>query len=245
VRGAGALNTRAATGPPSAAELSRRTFLTRAGLASAATLAAQLPALVARDPRWLEAALAAGPDLVHDTFNGLVAFVVPGPDRYSVAQGHSSRTPGGIAAGATQATIDALDAFVGSPAGPGFPSSSAVTGGLNATALTVNPAATGGGFPSAFARLSFPEKIEVFNRFEANTEGTEFRYVSGVLIATVAFVAYSEVGALDPRTRRLTKKPVGWRTSGYDGVSDARHQLRGYWHGRKSVKTAKRYRRDT
>lgn len=211
-------------------------------MASAATLAAQLPGLVARNPAWLESALAAGPDLVHDTFNGLVAFVVPGPDPYSRAQGHSSTTPGGIAAGATQATIDALDAFVGGPNGSSFPSSSAVTGGLNATALTVNPAATAGGFQSAFSRLSFPEKIEVFRRFEANTEGTEFRYVAGVLIATVAFVAYSEVGALDPRTRRLTKRPVGWRISRYSGVRDARHQLRGYWRGRRNVRTAKRYR---
>jgi hypothetical protein len=244
MRGDGALNGRPSVDGASGAELSRRTFLRRAGLASAAALAAQLPGLVARDGAWLEAALAADADLVHDTFNGLVAFVVPGPDPYSRAQGHSSPTPGGIAAGATQATIDTLDAFVGSPVGPGFPSSSAVTGGLNATALTVNPAATAGGFPSAFSRLSFPEKIEVFNRFEANTEGTEFRYVAGVLIATVAFVAYSEVGALDPRTRRLTKRPVGWRISKYSGVRDARHQLQGYWKGRRSVKTAKRYRVD-
>ena len=214
----------------------------RAAVGGAAVLAAQLPGLVARDGAWLEAALAADADLVHDTFNGLVAFVVPGPDPYSRAQGHSSPTPGGIAAGATQATIDALDAFVGGPNGSSFPSSSAVTGGLNATALTVNPAATGGGFPSAFSRLSFPEKIEVFRRFEANTEGTEFRYVAGVLVATVAFVAYSEVGALDPRTRRLTGRPVGWRISRYSGVSDARHQLKGYWKGRRHTETAKRYR---
>lgn len=230
---------------PSGADLSRRTFLRRAGLAGAAALAAQLPGLAARDGAWLEAALAADADLVHDTFNGLVAFVVPGPDPYSRAQGHSSPTPGGIAAGATQATIDALDAFVGSPAGPSFPSSSAVTGGLNSTALTVNPAATAGGFQSAFSRLSFPEKIEVFNRFEASTEGTEFRYVAGVLIATVAFVAYSEVGALDPRTRRLTKRPVGWRISKYSGVREGRAQLQGYWKGRRRTETARRYRVET
>ena len=230
VRGSPALNS------------SRRIFLKRAGLASAAALAAGRPGLLERNASWVEQALASSPDLVHDTFNGLAAFVVPGPDRYSRAQGHSSSTPGAIAAGAAQATIDALDAFVGSPVGPGFPSSTAVAAGLNSTALTVDPSATSGRFPSPFSRLSFPEKIEVFDRFEKNTGGSELRYVSGVLIATVAFLAYSEVGAIDERTRRLRSTPVGWRIAHYSGTRDARKQLRGYWHGRRHVRTAARYR---
>src|SRR2546423_8070892 len=95
-------------------ELTRRRFLERTGFLVAAGLLAQLPDF----PGWLDRAQAAAakPDLVHDTMNGLVAFVVPGPDRYSRAQGHSSKRPGGIAAGATKALIDTLDLYV--PASP-------------------------------------------------------------------------------------------------------------------------------
>ena len=92
--------------------ISRRAFLERAGLTGAAAILAQIPGFLAKQG-WLEAALAAENDLTRDTLNGLVAFVVPGPDAYSKAQGQSSKRPGGIQAGTTPALIELLDRFVG------------------------------------------------------------------------------------------------------------------------------------
>ena len=56
--------------------------------------------------------MAAELDLTRDTLNGLVAFVTPGDDPYSVAQGVATTGPGGIAAGATDAMIETLDRVV-------------------------------------------------------------------------------------------------------------------------------------
>jgi len=53
-----------------------------------------------------------------DTLNGLVAFVVPGPDAYSVAQGVSDSAPGGIAADGTAFMLNALDNFFPVPQEP-------------------------------------------------------------------------------------------------------------------------------
>lgn len=51
----------------------------------AAALLAQLPD-IARLEGWLDEAYAATPTDVRQTFEGLVAYVVPGPDRYSRQQ---------------------------------------------------------------------------------------------------------------------------------------------------------------
>ena len=48
-------------------------------------------------------------DVVRDTLNGLLAFVVPGPDAYSVAQGSSDDDPGGVEAGVMDVLIRTLD----------------------------------------------------------------------------------------------------------------------------------------
>src|SRR5205807_881887 len=151
--------------------LSRRTLMARAGMAGAGAVLAQIPGFLARRG-WLDAALAAETDLTRDTLNGLEAFVVAGPDAYSKAQGQSSKTPGAIAAKTTDALIELLDRFVGTSEGPTLPSSGGVATLLNGFALQVNPAAAGGQFLSPFARLKFAEKIEVFRRFEAQTEGS-------------------------------------------------------------------------
>jgi hypothetical protein len=222
--------------------LSRRTLLARAGVAGAAAAFAQLPGFLARQG-WLEQALATEADVARDTFNGLVAFVVPGPDEYSKAQGQSSRTPGGIAARGTDGTIELLDGFMGTPAGPSLPSSKLVAGLLNGYALQVNSSASSGVFLSPFARLKFAEKIEVFRRFEAGTEGSELRFVSGTLISAVAFMCYGEWGAYDFEARRLTGTPVGWKTMHYAGVTEGFDELAGYFEGRRRVRTARRYRR--
>src|SRR4051812_24407150 len=69
--------------------------------ATAALIQAQ-PFVTARG--WLDAAHAA-PDLTHDTVNGLLAFVLPGSDAWSIAQGVSTADPGGVDAGATDVFI--------------------------------------------------------------------------------------------------------------------------------------------
>jgi hypothetical protein len=220
--------------------ISRRVLLERAGLAGAGALLAQIPGFLSTKG-WLEEALAQSPDATHDTLHGLVAFVVPGPDAYSVAQGQSTSEPGGIDAGTTDLLIELLDRFVGLPAGT-LPSSGGVAQLLNGYALQVNPAAAGGAFASPFARLKFDEKVEVFRRFEMETEGSELRFVSGILIGAVAFLGHTEGGVLDRNTRELTKTPVGWTNSKYDGVAEGRRELVGYWKGRRKVRTDPRYR---
>jgi hypothetical protein len=233
-------------------EISRREFVNRAALtAAAAVLAAELPGLLQRKG-WLEAALAQSADLTHDTLNGLVAFVVPGRDEYSLAQGEKSDQPGAIEAGTTDALIELLDAFVPlGPSGTSLPSSGGVATYLNQTALAVNPAASNGGFASPFSRLSFEDKIEVFRRLEEDTttvqgsaqQAGELRFVAGILVGAVGFLAYGEHGVLDPKTRELKGTPVGWQISNYDGIAEGRAELKGYWQGRRKVRTARRYRR--
>jgi hypothetical protein len=219
--------------------ISRRTLLERAGLAGAGVILAQLPGFLS-GKGWLEQAHAQSPDQVRETIDALVAFVVPGPDPYSVAQGQSTQEPGGIEAGATDLVIELLDRFVGLPVGT-LPSSGGVAQLLNGYALQVNPAAAGGAFVSPFARLKFDEKIEVFRRFEQDTEGSELRFVSGILIGAVGFLSYTEGNALDRDTRRLTRTPTGWTLSKYDGVAEGRPEMKGYWRGRRKVRTSRQY----
>jgi hypothetical protein len=205
-------------------------------LLGAASVLAQLPALL--DARGLlAAAMAQSPDLTADTLNGLVAFVLPGDDPYSVAQGESFDGPGGIAAGATPVLIRELDLFVPASTivGPTttLPASGAAATLLNDYALRVNPTATGGGFPSPFARLSFPEKAKVFQLFEAepSADGTELRFVAAVLTGLVALIAFSEAGVFDSERREVTSRPVGWEISGYGGPAEGHAELKGYWRG--------------
>ena len=79
----------------------RRTFL-QSGLFAVA-------AVLLRSSRgfdtFIKAAQAASIGLVHDTLNGLLAFVVPGPDLYSVGQGVSTAGPGGVDAEVTEVLI--------------------------------------------------------------------------------------------------------------------------------------------
>jgi hypothetical protein len=56
--------------------------------------------------------------LAADTISGLIAFVVPGPDAYSVAQGLSDSVPGGIAANGTGFMLNSLDNFYPVPEEP-------------------------------------------------------------------------------------------------------------------------------
>jgi|SRR5712691_11727580 len=201
----------------------RRTFLF-SGLATAtAVLLKGSPIL----GDLIETAQAADVDFVHDTLNGLLAFVAPGPDAYSVAQGVSTVEPGGLDAGVTEVLIETLD--LSAPFLPQF--SATVAAILNNVAQLVNPAA-GGPFLSLFARLSFAEKVTVFQIMD----GTDsLKPLAGVLPALVAYVCYSEAGVFDPTTRSLTGDPIGWAISSYTGVADGRDEFLGYFENRRSV----------
>jgi len=71
------------------ASITRRNFLGHALLASASSALIQASGLLGVKG-WLSDARAATADLTVDTFNGLLAFVVPGSDPYSTAQGVST-----------------------------------------------------------------------------------------------------------------------------------------------------------
>jgi hypothetical protein len=233
--------------------LSRRELIQRGGvLGAAAVLGGQLSAFVAGQG-WTEKALAQSPDLIRDTINGLVAFVVPGPDEYSTGQGESSPTPGAIAAGGTEAVIKLLDDFVPlSSTGATLPASGAVALLLNLTALEVEPGAAGAGFLSPFAGLKFDQKVEVMRRLEELTQsfteveaaglgGGELRFVSGILLGAVAFLCFTEAG-VSPAPGEINAEPVGWQITKYDGVAEGRDELKGYYQGRRRTRTARRYR---
>ena len=153
-----------------------------------------------------------------------MAFVVPGHDPYSIAQGVSTEEPGGVDAGATDALIATIDGST-----PFVPSFSAVVATiLNNLAQAVHPGVTGA-FGSPFANLSHAEKAAVFQVMDNHDA---FKVLAGVLPGFVAFFVYSEAGTFDPATRSLSGTPLGWKLSNYEGVSDGRDEFRGYLHGR-------------
>ena len=207
--------------------LARRAFLTHAGLLAGAA-ALLRPFTASLSPASARAASITEEDLLLDTMNGFVAFVVPGPDPYSVAQGLTTPEPGGLAAHATAFLIGALN--LSAPYAPNF--ASTVAGILNDVARQVNPDAAGP-FPSSFARLSFAEKARVLSVME----GLEpLKPLAGILPAVVAFITYSEAPVFDPATRTVTGPPVGWTLSHYAGVADGRDDFQGYFHHRRAAR---------
>lgn len=219
-------------GPGDSAEarqLSRRRFLFQASVAAAAALVT--PEFLSRRG-WLHAAVL--PEaLIADTLNGLVAFIVPGPDAYSVQQGVTTPEPGGIDANTTPPLIFGIN--IAGLAPPPFDTlSELVAFVLNNVAAAVNPAPVGP-FGSAFANLSFGEKVTAFAVMEAGLAGEELKPLAGILPTLTAFTAYSEAGVFDPFTRTLAATPVGWTISGYDGVSDGHADFKGYFQDRRKV----------
>jgi hypothetical protein len=213
--------------------VSRRELLRRsAALLAGSVVLEQLPAAL-RIHGWLEDASAAGPNVVQQTMNGLVAFIVPGRDRYSRAQGTKSKTPGGIEAGTTAALIRTLDRFL--PSSP--PLSSAAATILNEVAANVVPSARRGTFASPFANLTARQKAKVFQTLEGfgGEDAGSIRFLAGNLPDLVAFLAYSEAGAFDSKRRRLRRRPLGWKLARYAGVAEGRKEFKGYWEGRKAA----------
>ena len=103
-------------------QFGRREFFVRAGVVGAAVVL--LDAVDLTDaPSPAEAGVPAPvasllDQLATDTINGLIAFVVPGPDPYSVAQGVFDPVTGGIDADGTAFLLNALDNFFPVPAEP-------------------------------------------------------------------------------------------------------------------------------
>ena len=159
---------------------------------------------------WLEDAYAATPNVVQQTMNGLVAFIVPGRDRYSRAQGTKSQTRGGIEAGTTPVLMRTLDRFLPGP----LPLSATAATILNEFAAQVDPASRNGTFASPFANLSFAKKARVFQTIEslpAESAGS-IRFLAGNLPDLVAFLAYSEAGVSDSGNGPGAKRKR-WSTS--------------------------------
>jgi hypothetical protein len=168
--------------------------------------------------------------ILRDTLNGLLAFIVPGPDAYSVAQGVSDTEPGGVDANIMEVLIKTLD--LSAPFLLHF--SNVVAGILNDLAQKVNPAAAGT-LLSPFARLSFSEKVAVWQIMDS-TES--LKSLAGVLPAFVAYLSYSDAGVFDATTGSLTGNPIGWAISNYSGTADGRDEFRGYFEGRQSSEKA-------
>jgi hypothetical protein len=227
--------------------LTRRDLIERGGTLGLAAFVAQLPGVL-EAKGWLEDAYAQSGDVVVETLSGLVAFILPGDDPYSEAQGTKTDEPGGIAAGTVPVFIRNLDAFV-PVAIPGvgtetLPASGGVAMLLNRYALEVNPAAGEGDAISPFARLTFDEKAQVMQLLEADTlwDDTEFKFVSGILPGFVGFLAWSEAGVIDADTREPTKRPVGWKLAKFDGPAEGHPEFRGYYRGHRSARKRRRHR---
>lgn len=213
------------------ANMSRRSLLGCSMLAACAAALEPL-AQVILDRGWAKVVKADEPDLlilVRDTMNGLVAFVVPGRDSYSVHQGISAVESGGIDANIVDHLIASIDMLPPPP--PPFPSVSIMVATvLNNVAMAVNPTPSGP-FPSAFSCLSFNEKVGVFAAMEADPS---MRNLARMLPAFVAFFCYSEAGVFDLETQTLTGQPVGWALSGYE-FEHGHDEFRGYYQNRISV----------
>jgi hypothetical protein len=205
----------------------RRSFLGNAFSVAATAALAQAQMFIGAKG-WFANAQTATSDLVHDTFNGLLAFVVPGSDSYSVAQGVSTAGPGGVVGGATDVLIKTVDEST--PFIPSF--SSQVAAILNGLALAVNPAPAGS-FISTFSRLSFAEKAGVFAIMDATDSLT---LLGGIIPPFVAFFCYSDAGTFDPASRSLTGEPPGWQLSSYQGVADGRDEFLGYFPGTRNMR---------
>lgn len=120
----------------------------------------------------------------------------------------------------------------------------------------MNPLAVNGPHLSPFARLKYAEKAQVFELIEGadadlvalfdvrfpepqkHSVSGLLKFVGGALLEFAAFGAYSEYAVYDQRTRRLRRRPVGWRLTGYqpDGPVEGWDEFIGYYQGRTEVR---------
>jgi hypothetical protein len=175
---------------------------------------------------------------IHDAFQGLMAFVVPGGDGYSVHQGQTSTTPGGVEAGAAASLEHVYDQAFPFPVfgrlfNINLPGAAGIAALLNLTALAVDPSAGSGPYAAAFANLSYANKAEVFRQLEGPNvaDGTPVRFILSTLSGLATSTVYSEAPVFDRTTGQLTGTPVGWQISNYGGVSDGWNEFKGYYRG--------------
>lgn len=128
---------------------------------------------------------------------------------------------------------------------------------LNALALTVRPGSLIGPFLSPFSRLSWKDKARVLELLE--NPGPEVMQAVGSvpdplvktllayvqlialgLLAFAGFGSYSEWAVLNPATRQLTARPVGWTLSKYqpNGPVEGWNEFQGYYQNRRSASDA-------
>ncbi|MCW5602888.1 hypothetical protein [Nitrosomonas sp.] len=198
---------------------SRREFILRSGLLALTGVLAQLS-----KSSWAQFDQSVEQSSLNDTLNGLLAFVVPGSDSYSIHQGIYTTDSGGVDAGVTGSFIFALDNFM--PFAGNF--SVTVSTILNNVASAINPAVSGP-FVSLFANLSFAEKAMVFALLESGQIETSLKPLAGTLLQFAGFLAYSEAGAVDPITGKLITTPLSWILTGYSGPTDGYAEFLGYY----------------
>jgi hypothetical protein len=137
---------------------------------------------------------------------------------------------------------------------------------LNFLATSVDPGSVAGAIPaSPFASLGFEQKGEVFRRleqadpdlvatldsnapqpFKGSASGL-LRFVGGALLEFASFTSYAESSVFEPGNPVLSSRPVGWDLSNYmpgrTTSIDGWDEFKGYFQGRRQVRTAARYRR--
>jgi hypothetical protein len=186
-------------------ELSHESVLARAGSLGLSTALAELPALL--QARGLDDQARRLPAAhTKDTLSALVAYVLPGDDAYSLAQGVSHPAAGGVEAGTVPLLAEALDHFAPNAA-------AGVSVLLNDYARQVDPDADRRRFPrTPFARLAHAHKSEVFRRFQADPglAGTQLGFAAGILPGFVAFIAFSKAGVYAPGQRAVARRVGGW-----------------------------------
>lgn len=126
---------------------------------------------------------------------------------------------------------------------------------LNFVALTVDPTSATGPFPSPFSNLRWSEKAKVFERLEEpgseliSVIDTNFPGPVGAVVIAYSrliafgalifagFGSYSEWAFLDPETRQLRTRPVGWWLAEYQpfGPVEGWDEFRGYYRGRREA----------
>jgi hypothetical protein len=135
--------------------LARRAFLARLGVLGAAVAAGGLAPVAyagTRDVPGVDALRPVLQELARDTVNGLCAFVVPGPDAYSAAQGTPRREPGAMEAKTPDFLMQALDDFVPFPDEIARPVATAFATGLSASPIAL-PAGLGRVLPARVRSL--------------------------------------------------------------------------------------------
>lgn len=126
---------------------------------------------------------------------------------------------------------------------------------LNTLALQVNPSRAAGPLGSPFARLTWQEKAEVFQRLEdpsaellallgailprtpPATLAAYLQLLAVGLLVFSAFGSYSEWAVLRPRTRTLKSRPIGWALAEYQpfGPVEGWDDFRGYYRDQRSA----------